>query len=94
MKKLIIVGCCLFMPAILQADKYDDVNSGLRDILIALGQVSIQGKDSANFAQIQQAIVKTSRDITALQSEYKATQDEVMACKNPSPSVTPAESPK
>lgn len=94
MQKIVILLVLLILPIFVQADKYDDVNSSLRDILIALGQVSIQGKDSANFAQIQQAIVKTSRDITALQSEYKATQDEVMACKNPSPSVTPAESSK
>jgi len=71
----------LLLPSLVFADKYEDMQVGLREILIAMSQVSVQGKDATTFSQIQNGLVKVSKDITDLQKEYKATQDEVMACK-------------
>jgi hypothetical protein len=83
MKKAVIC-LLLLLPLSASADKYEDVNAGLREILIALAQVSVQGKDASTFSQIQQGLVKMSKDVTDLQKEYKATQDEVKTCKDKS----------
>lgn len=64
-------------PLSVFADKYDDVNSTLRDILLALSQVSVQGKDASTFAQIQQGLVSVSKDIVTLQKEKKTLQDDL-----------------
>lgn len=76
-----VICLLLLLPLSASADKYEDVNAGVREILIALAQVSVQGKDASTFSQIQSGLVKMSKDITDLQKEYKATQDEVMVCK-------------
>lgn len=80
MKKLVIL-VLLLIPLNTYADKYDDMSQGLRDIAGALSQVSIQGRDAAIFAQVQQALVQMSKDISALQKEYKTAVDDLNSSK-------------
>lgn len=71
----------LLLPLSASADKYDDVNAGIREILLALSQVSVQGKDASTFSQIQQALATVSKDVSTLQKEQKTTQEAADKCK-------------
>jgi len=79
--KTITLLVMLLLPLSAFADKYEDATNSLRDVLLAMSQISVQGKDAYVYSQIQQGLSKMSKDISDLQKENKAAQEEVMACK-------------
>ena len=79
--KTILLSILLFLPITAFADKYQDMQSSLREILIAMSQVTIQGKDAVTYSSIQSSLSKTYNDLGDLQKEYNATRNEVMECK-------------
>lgn len=81
MRYLSVVLVLFLIPSVSFADKHEDINSGIREILIALSQVSVQGKDASTFAQIQGALTKISKDISDLGDQYKSLKEQADKCK-------------
>ena len=75
MKKLLLLA--LLFPTVALADGYDDINSSLREVLIGLSQVSVQGKDAALYSQIQQGLVQVQKGVEKLKKEHEVTVKEL-----------------
>lgn len=81
--KKVLAALLLLTPTLVLADRYEDVNTNLMQVQVALSQVSIQGKDAFLFSQVQQSIGKLQKDVADLQKEFQAVQEKATSCVKP-----------
>lgn len=79
MKTLLIA--LMLLPLSAYADKYEDIQQGLSQILMAYGQLDTKASQAQTVAGISQALVKISKDLTDLQKEEKELREKAAKCE-------------
>lgn len=71
-KRLAVVALCVLVPLFGFADQRDEVRAALRDVQIALSQISIQGKDAQTFVWVQDEIGRVTKIVESIKIQEES----------------------